>query len=325
MKHKLYSCSKFKANKRNQKSRRKLFSRYENINELTIKKGKSNFSNAFTPSSFEYQVNDDENGTINYDNDNISPDPEDYLTQDIDIQDHDLPSTISISKELKTNISFTLSSNFDVENIDNYVDTELNQVYSMRAYFFQFRLFDVYKNTEKYIKPSTLRDRTGCKPSLKTMLALLSMKFKNNLSNPQGLSIINTMKSINKLNRVKVVLPLSFDTLNSQFNNHIYQEINFGEPKIHRKIFNIINYQYYLDSEIFPNLQLKHPKASSYDIIEVISEALLNIDSQYFVADPDGRFTTTFERIYEDWGTADQAQNIFLKVREISKNNKAVE
>ena len=108
------------------------------------------------------------------------------------------------------------------------------------------------------------------------------MKFKNKLSNAQGLGIINTMKTINGINGVKAAFPTSFESLNKQFNKHLIKEVEFGQQVKHNQSFTIVNYKYHLDVVFFPTLQLKHTKASSFDIIEVIGEAFLNVDSKYF-------------------------------------------
>jgi hypothetical protein len=130
------------------------------------------------------------------------------------------------------------------------------------------------------------------------------------LSNAQGLSIISTFKSLQKnINfflKEKVILPNSFRTLNDQYNANLYQEVIFNKPIKHNKLFSITKYEYFLNKDYFPSLQ-KRSKASSFDIIEVIGEALLNIGSKLFLTNPDVRVTTNGDRIFEDWGTDTQA------------------
>jgi len=91
------------------------------------------------------------------------------------------------------------------------------------------------------------------------------------------------------------------------------------------KFFSIVNYEYKLDPNYFPTLQNNSVKAFSYNIMEVIAEALLVGDPRHFVQSPDSRFTTgTNQRIFEDFGTSDICFKMFKHLKGETKNNKSV-
>jgi hypothetical protein len=131
---------------------------------------------------------------------------------------------------------------------------------------------------------SRRRDGSKSKPLVEDILDLLQLRYNLNLSSVQSNQILETLTNIHNRNEIKICLPASYKSINHIFNKKLFNDVNINSYVIPtQNCFSIVNYEYKLDSDFFPNLQDRATKAYSFNIMELLSEDLLNGDPGLFL------------------------------------------
>jgi hypothetical protein len=144
-------------------------------------------------------------------------------------------------------------------------------------------LYSTYIHPETFLHVSRRRDGSKNKPLLEDILDLLQLRYKLNLSTEQSTMILQTIKNINQRNEITLCLPASYKSINHMFNKKLFNDVNVKNYVIPtQNCFSIVNYEYKLDTDFFPNLQERTTKAYSFNIMEILSEQLLNVDPGLF-------------------------------------------
>lgn len=184
------------------------------------------------------------------------------------------------------------SSNLPTEvPADTRVDYDTNS----ECYHFQRQIFKKYSMHDIKINKQSNQSKAA---SVQDTIAIFEFSLKHNLSNHGIDELLRLFQDMHERNNVNIPLTNNHKTLWRRCSTGI-----ISNSEADNGLFHILQWEYRLVQTVYAN----HPKpifAHSYDIMEIISEELLNIDPTKFIRNPDIRFTdTTNERIFEDYTT----------------------
>ena len=172
---------------------------------------------------------------------------------------------------------------------------------------------------EKYTTPLIINCQAHQKkpPSQKDTLAIFNFVVQNHLSNEQIDNLLNVMNGIIKRGKANIPLVSNHTSIRRQCSDGIISQEDDG-------VFRLLTWKYSFINDIFPLEQEKFIYAYSYDIKQIISEALLNIDPKKFVCKPDIRYSKRGHRIFEEYTTGYHFEKLSKAVKKENINNTAV-
>ena len=180
--------------------------------------------------------------------------------------------------------------------------------------------YDFQKKLEKeYKRDLTINKRKGDdKPaSVEDTLDIYNFAINVNMSNTETDGLLDLFHRIHKNHNISVPLPHNHKTLQRQCGGIISESND-------KCVFRLLQWEYSLDERVFPEDHKDVTTAYSYDIKEIISEALLNMDPSKFVRIPDNRSLDNGERIYEEYTTGDHFKLLSEAVKKKNSNDTAL-
>ena len=152
-----------------------------------------------------------------------------------------------------------------------------------RFYFkYQKELSKAYKRQQVKIN-----NRGGLKGNVQNNIDIASFMIDKNLSNTDFNDLMTLINNIVARERSsngesKTLFPTNLKTLKRQCMTDIISSDD-------DKLFKLVEWKYRLDEDIFPDHQ-KTLSAFSYDILQIISDELLNMDPLNFITKPDIKY-----------------------------------
>ena len=183
-----------------------------------------------------------------------------------------------------------------------------------RQFLFQDCLEKKYISTKHALKINKTKSNDE-RANISDVLKIFNFSINEGLSNSSIDNLLKLFHGILSTNEVIIPLPNNHSTLHRQCKDGIISSEN--------SMFNLLEWKYSLDEDLFP-LHRNYVTFYSYDVMEIISEMLLNIDPLKFVRNPDSRTTSTGDRIYEDFSTGNNFQYLTEAIRNNSGNPNAV-
>ena len=186
------------------------------------------------------------------------------------------------------------------------------------SYNFQVKLCKTYTD-ENMIKINR-QSKQSKAPSVKDTLAIFDFVTESNLSNKQTDNLLKLFDEILIRNNVsELPLPKNHKTIQRQCSDGIISESE-------NSIFRLLRWEYRISKEVFPINHEKCVVAYSYDILQIISETLVNIDPAKFICEPDIRYSSNEDnnRIFEDYTTGDHFKKLSDAIKARNTNNTAL-
>ena len=201
-----------------------------------------------------------------------------------------------------------------IEPQQNFVDSCINTVW----YDFQQKLVTNYETKTNHMKINKNKNEIE-KSKVEDNLAIYDFVLNHGLSNSGINDLIKLIRNISIRNNANIPLPNNYNTLHKRCCNNIISDNNQED---NQGTFDILEWKYYLDEEVLP-LHQKCIYVYSYNIMQILSEALLNMDPTKFIRHPDIRFSDhSNSRIYEDYTTGDHFERLTNEIRK--KNSDGV-
>lgn len=193
--------------------------------------------------------------------------------------------------------SFTDEPAMSSDDVNGEVSSPLDYGTDRSYYSFQFKLSESYLQKDIVIHK---RPDQMIATKLEDTVDIFDFAVKHNLSTNGIEDLLQLFQSVHNRNKINISLPRNQKTLWRQCSAGI---ISSTKTDTVNGLFDILRWEYGLDQDIFKNSPDKI-FAYSYDIKQIISEALLNMDPSKFIRNPDIRYTdTTHERIFEEYTT----------------------
>ena len=177
--------------------------------------------------------------------------------------------------------------------------------------WFQYQLLinKSYKHDSMKINKGAQQSRPA---KIQDTLSIFEFSLKHQLNNKAIDNLLQLFKDIHDNNGIDLSLPNNNKTLRRQCGNGI-----ISCPLIEEEcLFNLRQLEYRLESDTINDCN-KCITAFSYDIMQIISEELLNIDPSKFITNPDDRYVDTAKtnKIFEDYTAGFHFKNLTDAVR----------
>ena len=186
-------------------------------------------------------------------------------------------------------------------------------------YKFQEQLVKSYDMKTNHMKINKLKNESK-KANIEDNLRIFDFALNQNLSDEGINDLIKLIKNISINNDADIALPGNYETLKKRCCGNIVSETSTNN----QGTFDILQWRYRLNEDVLP-IQQKCIHEYSYNIMQILSETLLNIDPSKFIQSPDIRYNATSNtRIYEDYTTGNHFERLTNEIRKKHPNGMAL-